>query len=100
LAKRVSLRPVTAVQVKSGGKDVTIVLGQPPDKLPVEVREAAKTVPAARFLMRLRYPEHDLDLLASEKAVLAIRLYGPRAPAVELRATGILGKKADALSSP
>jgi hypothetical protein len=94
LAQRVSLRPVTALQVKSQAEDFTIVLGQPPAKLPSEVRRAAKKIPAAPFLMRLEYPEHELDLLASEKAVVAIRLYGPNAPTVELRASGISGKKA------
>jgi tetratricopeptide (TPR) repeat protein len=89
---RAGLRPVTSVKLGSG---VTIALT---DRLrDIDGLGKGETVPvvAGTKLVRVRYPEARVEVLANGDGVLAIRLREPKAPPIPLQGKGLGAGKAE-----
>jgi hypothetical protein len=79
------LRPVTSVQLVSGG---SVTLGEPmrDARTRLGAGEEFPVVSAANVL-RVKYPARGVDIIGSDQ-IIAMIAYGPAAPPVRIRASG------------
>ncbi len=84
-------RLVSSIQLSSG---VTLALSEPLTEAAERLGEKLPVVSRTK-LARLRYPQHGIEVLATDR-ILAIHLRGDKAPPLSLRGEG-LGTKAEEL---